>query len=110
MDIIVTKVYDINCPICETMARFDRAVFEAFPEISYQEITFDDLQNREGNLTKITLYNCLERYAVSATYEIDFPTYVFLSKRGKYLGHLQGGLTIQRLREGVKDILSKTSE
>lgn len=110
MDVIVTKVYDQNCPVCETMSRYDRSVFEGFPEISYQEITFDDLADRENNLTKITLYRCLERYAVSPTYEIDFPTYVFLSKTGQYVGHLQGGLTIQKLREGVKDILSKTSE
>ena len=110
MDLIVTKVFDHNCPVCETMSRYDRSVFEGFPEISYQEIPFDDLQNREGNVTKITLYRCLERYAVSATYEIDFPTYVFLSKRGEYKGHLQGALTVQKLREGVKEILDKTSE
>lgn len=110
MDAIVTKVYDQNCPICETMSRFDRAVFEGFPEVLYQEITFDDLVDREGNLTKMNLYSCLEKHAVSSTYEIDFPTYVFLTKQGRYLGHLQGGLTIQKLRDGVKDILSKTSE
>lgn len=92
------------------MSRYDRSVFEGFPEISYQEIDFDDLQDRENNLTKATLYRCLERYAVSPTYEIDLPVYVFLSKPGKYLGHLKGGLTIQKLREGVKDILGKTSE
>lgn len=108
--LIVTKVYDHNCPICETMSRFDRSVFEGFPEISYQEITFDDLSDREGNFTKITLYQCLERYAVSATYEIDFPTYVFLSKRGQYKGHLQGAHTMRELREGVKNILESSSE
>ena len=110
MDLIVTKVFDRNCSVCETMSRFDRSVFEGFPEISYQEISFDDLSNREGNFTKITLYQCLERYAVSPTYEIDFPTYVFLSKTGQYKGHLQGAFTLQKLREGVKAILDKTSE
>lgn len=110
MELIVTKVFDLNCPVCETMARFDRSVFEGFPEISYQEVSYDDLLNRENNLTKIRIYQCLERYAVSPTYEIDLPTYVFLTKQGQYKGHLQGALTVSKLREGVKSILEKTSE
>lgn len=110
MEMIVTKVFDHNCPICETMSRFDRSVFQGFPQVSYQEVSFDDLQNKEGNLTKTILFRCLERYAVSPTYEIDFPTYVFLTKKGKYAGHLQGAYTIQKLREGVKKILEETSE
>lgn len=110
MNLIVTKVFDKNCPICETMSRFDRSVFEGFPEVSYQEISFDALQDRGNNFTKITIYKCLERYAVSATYEIDFPTYVFLSKQGQYKGHLQGAMTIAELKKGVKNILEKTSE
>lgn len=109
-EVIVTKVYDVNCPICETMSRFDRSVFEGFPQIAYQEIPFDDLQDRENNLTKITLYRCLEKYAVSPTYEIDFPTYVFLTKQGRYKGHLQGALSMRELREGVKNILERSSE
>lgn len=107
---IVTKVYDQNCPICETMSRFDRSVFEGFSQVSYQEISFDDLQDREGNFTKITIYQCLERYAVSPTYEIDFPTYVFLTKKGQYKGHLQGALSLRELREGVKNIVESSSE
>lgn len=110
MDMIVTKVFDQNCPICETMSRFDRSVFEGFPEISYQEVAFDDLADRENNLTKIRIYQCLERYVVSPTYEIDFPTYMFLSKQGQYKGHLQGAYTVSKLREGVKRILENTSE
>ena len=109
--VIVTKVFDHGCSICDTMSRFDKSVFEGFQEISYQEIAFDNLRDYEGNLTKTRIYQCLERYAVSPTYEIDFPTYLFLSKTGKYLGFLQGALTLKELREGVKDILEqRTSE
>jgi hypothetical protein len=110
MEVVVTKVYDSGCSVCETMSRFDRSVFEGFPELHYREITFDDLQNMGNNQTKINLYQTLERYAVSPSYEIEFPTYVFLSRTGRYLGHLQGSLTIRKLREGVKDILTRTSE
>lgn len=110
MDLIVTKVFDHGCPICETMARFDRSVFEGFPEISYQEISFNDLENRENNLTKIRIYQCLERHCLTPTYELDFPTYVFLTKQGKYAGHLQGAYTVDKLRKGVKALLEKTSE
>lgn len=109
--VIVTKVFDHGCPICDTMSRFDKSVFDGFPEISYQEVSFDDLRNYEGNTTKTRIYQCLERYAVSATYEIDFPTYIFLTKAGKYLGFLQSALTLKELREGVKQILEPhTSE
>ena len=110
MELIATKVFDYNCSICETMSRFDRSVFEGFPEIIYQEILFDDLEQGREDFTNSTLYRCLERYAVSSTYEIDFPTYVFLNQKGEYKGHLQGALTLPKLREGVKEILDRTSE
>lgn len=107
--VIVTKVFDHGCSVCDTMSRFDKSVFEGFPEISYQEISFDNLRDYEGNLTKTRIYQCLERYAVSPTYEIDFPTYLFLGKTGKYLGFLQGALTLKELRDGVKQILEQRS-
>lgn len=110
MSCIVTKVYDQGCPICETMSRFDQSVFQAFPEVKFQEVLFDDLREFDNNLTKQRIYRCLEQYAVSPTYEIDFPTYVFLTKQGKYMGHLQGAHTIQKFREGVKNILDNNSE
>ena len=35
---IATKVFDDNCDICKHMSRHDRATFENFPEIAYQEV------------------------------------------------------------------------
>ena len=109
--VVVTKVFDHGCPVCDTMSRFDKSMFEGFPEVSFQEIPFDTLRDFEGNTTRTRIYQCLERYAVSDTYEIDFPTYLFLSTTGKYLGFLQGALSLRELREGVKQILEQhTSE
>jgi len=107
-EVIATKVYDLECPVCDTMSRFDSSVFEGFPEVSYQAITFDTLRDKiETNKTSQRIYQLLERYAVSPSYEIDFPTYVFMSKTGKYIGHLQGALDLREFREGVKSILDQ---
>jgi len=104
--VIVTKVFDKGCEICEQMKRHDRATFDEFPEIGYQEIILDDVINHQGNLTKVRLYQCLERYALNPDYTIDLPVYVFISKLGKYMGCHVGAATIVELREKIKEILS----
>lgn len=104
--IIVTKVFDQGCEICEQMKRHDRVTFEEFPEIAYQEVLLDDVINHSNNLTKLRLYQCLERYAVNPDYTIDLPVYVFLSRQGQYVGHHKGAATIVELREAIKEILN----
>jgi hypothetical protein len=81
------------------MSRHDRSTFEGFPDVSYQEVNLDDVINHGGNLTKFRIYQCLEKYCLSPTYEIDLPVYLLLDKQGKYLGHLQGANTIREIRE-----------
>ena len=107
---IVTKVFDSDCDICKHMEKHDQATFESFEGFLYQKLSLDEIINHESNLTKLRIYQCLERYCLSPTYEIDLPVYVLLSKQGKYLGYLQGALTVSELREGVKSILSENSE
>jgi hypothetical protein len=109
-DIIVTKVYDHDCDICNHMEKHDRATFESFPEIGYQKVTLEEVIAHDNNRTKMRIYQCLERYCLSPTYEIDLPVYVFLSSGGKYLGHLQGALAIPELRDGVKSFLNENLE
>ena len=101
-----TKVYDTNCDICKHISKHDRATFEGFDEVLYQEVMLDDIIAHDNNLTKLKIYQCLERYCLSPTYEIDLPVYLFLSKTGEYLSHLQGALTIPEIRDGVKSILT----
>ena len=111
--IIVTKVFEKNCDICKHMSKHDRATFESFPEIGYQEVLLDDVLNPANNARPITLqriYQCLERYAVNPDYTIDLPVYVFLSKQGQYKGHLVGAATIVELRDKIKECLEDTPE
>lgn len=108
--IIVTKVFDKECDICKHMSKHDRATFENFSEISYQEVLLDDIINHENNLTKVLVYQCLEKYCLSPTYEIDLPVYLFLSPKGKYEGHLQGAATIAEIRDKVKEVLAPPPE
>lgn len=103
---IVTKIYDNDCDICKHMSKHDRVTFEGFDEVLYQEVILDDIIAHDNNLTKLRIYQCLERYCLSPTYEIDLPVYLFLTKQGKYLGHLQGALSIPELRDGVKSFLN----
>jgi hypothetical protein len=104
--VIVTKVFDEDCDICSHMEKHDRATFENFDKILYQKVKLDDVIAHNNNLTKLRIYQCLERYCLNSDYSIDLPVYVFLSKDGKYVGHLQGALTIPEIRDGVKSFLN----
>lgn len=107
---IVTKVFDDDCDICKHMSKHDRATFENFDELLYQEVRLDDVIAHEGNLTKLRIYQCLERYAVNSDYTIDLPVYVFLSRQGQYKGHHVGAATIVELRDKIKEVLEDTPE
>jgi hypothetical protein len=107
---IATKVYDTNCDICKHMSKHDRATFEGFDEVLYQEVMLDDIIAHDNNLTKLRIYQCLERYAVNPDYTIDLPVYVILSKQGQYKGHHVGAATIVELRDTIKQCLEDTPE
>ena len=107
---IAVKVFDKDCDICRHMSKHDRATFEGFPEIGYQEVLLDDVINHQNNLTKLRIYQLLERYCLSPTYEIDLPVYLVMTKQGLYKGHLQGSATIVELRDKIKECLEDTPE
>lgn len=108
--IIATKVFDKNCDVCLHMSKHDRVTFEDFSEIAYQEVLLDDIINHESNLTKLRIYQLLERYCLSPTYEIDLPVYLLMDKQGKYKAHVQGAATIVELRDKIKECLEDTPE
>jgi hypothetical protein len=103
--VIITKVHDAFCDVCKHMERHDQATFESFPEVLYQKVLLDDVINHQSNLTKVRIYQILEKYCLSPSYEIDLPVYLAIDKQGTYKGHLQGALTVQEIREGVKTIM-----
>ena len=107
---IATKIFDKDCDICLHMSKHDRVTFEEFGEIAYQEVLLDDVINHENNLTKLRIYQLLERYCLSPTYEIDLPVYLVMDKKGAYKGHQQGSATIVELREKIKECLEDTPE
>jgi hypothetical protein len=107
---IVTKVFDENCDICKHMSRHDRATFENFEQLAYQEINLDDVINHNGNLTKYRLYQILEKHALNRDYTIDLPVYVILTKQGQYVGHHVGAATVVELRDKIKECLEDTPE
>jgi hypothetical protein len=107
---IATKVFDKGCDVCQHMSKHDRVTFEEFPEIVYQEVLLDDIINHESNLTKLRIYQVLERHALNPDYTIDLPVYVLLSKKGKYVGHHVGAATIVELRDKIKECLEDTPE
>lgn len=106
----VVKVFEEGCIVCETMSRFDKSVLEAFPGADFKEISFDEIQDYERDPFRQKIYRLLETYAVSSTYELEFPTYLFLGKGGQYKGFLQGALELKDFREGVKKFLDESSE
>lgn len=106
---IATKVYTQGCTVCEHMSRIDKATFEGFPEIGYQTVDLDDVINNDGNLTKLRLYQYIERYALNDDYTVDTPVYIIMTTQGKYLGHHTGEATITQLRDRIKEILDKAA-
>jgi len=107
---IAVKVFDKNCDVCLHMSKHDRVTFEEFPNVGYQEVLLDDVINHDGNRTKLRIYQLLEKYCLSPTYEIDLPVYVVMDKVGTYLGHQQGAATIVELRDKIKEVLEDTPE
>ena len=107
---IAVKVHDKGCDICKHMSKHDRAVFEGFEEIGYQEVLLDDVINHENNLTKLRIYQVLEKYALNPDYTIDLPVYVVMTKMGQYKGHHIGVATIVELRDKIKECLEDTPE
>lgn len=105
-EFIGTKVFSQGCTVCEHMGRYDRATFEGFPEIAYQEIDLDDVINHENNRTKLRLYDIIERYALNSDYTVDTPIYILMTTKGKYLGHHTGEASIVELRNVIKDLIS----
>lgn len=105
MKLITTKVHDKNCEICLHMSKHDRATFEGFPEIGYQEILLDEVIDHGSDLSKHRLYKCLEKYATNSDYTIDLPVYLIMTPKGKYIGHVIGAATIQQLREKIQECL-----
>jgi hypothetical protein len=107
---IAVKVYDKDCDICKHMSKHDRAVFEGFEEIGYQEVLLDDVIHHENSLTKLRIYQILEKHALNPDYTIDLPVYAILTNKGKYVGHHVGVATITELRDKIKECLEDTPE
>lgn len=103
--IIATKVFSKGCTICEHMSRYDRSVFEGFPEIGYQEANLDDIVDHGGNTTKLRLYYIIEKHAINNDYTVDTPLYILMTFQGKYLGHHTGEATVVQLRDKIKEII-----
>jgi hypothetical protein len=108
--VLAFKVFDKDCDICQHMSKHDKATFEGFPEIKYQEVSLDDVINHGNDPLKVRVYKCLEQYAVNPDYTIDLPVYVLLGPGGQYRGHHVGAATVPELRETIKECLEDTPE
>lgn len=106
---LAIKVFDDGCEICQHMGKHDRAVFDEFDDLHYEEVLLDKIINHDNDLTKLRIYRTLEKYAVNADYTIDLPVYVVFSKTGEYKGHHVGAATIVELRDVVKESLGDTT-
>jgi hypothetical protein len=104
------KVYDKDCDICKHMSKHDRATFESFSGINYNEINLDDVINNGGDPLKLRIYQLVERYCLTPTYEIDLPVYLLITKKGEYKGHHVGAATVVELRDKIKESLEDTPE
>ena len=94
------------------MSKHDQATFDSIPEVNYREVLLDDVINPLDTVLPITyqrLYQYIEQYCLTPTYEVDLPIYIALDKKSTYLGHVQGANTVVELRDWVKTLSDTTN-
>ena len=106
---LIIKVYADDCEICKQMERHDSVVFAESPNAVYRKVELNDLLDNERDATKEVIYKHLEQYCLTPTYEVDLPTYIFMTNKGQYLGNQVGAATVSELRSRVKTLLSDRS-
>ena len=106
---LIIKLYSDDCEICKQMERHDSIVFAEFSGITYRKVELNDLLDNERDATKEVIYKHLEQYCLTPTYEVDLPTYIFMTSRGQYLGNQVGAATVSELRSRVKTFLTADS-
>lgn len=102
----ITKIFDYDCPICETMSSFDGNVtFNLEPKPTFAIAELSELLNSD-KAWDAYISQFLERFAVNDDYTIDLP--VYLVTQGKnYLGHVKGENTQLELRTKLQEILER---
>ena len=109
-NVFAIKVFDHNCDVCQHMSKHDRVTFESFEDIGYQEILLDDVINHQNNLTKLRVYQLLEKYALNSDYTVDLPAYLLITPKGEYKSHHVGAATIVELRDKIQSVLEAETE
>jgi hypothetical protein len=110
---LIYKIFEESCDVCNHMKRHDKATFESFPELEYREADLNevlDYASSEKPQTMLRLYQTLEKYALNPDYTVDLPVYIFMAKSGEYKGHHVGAATIVKLRDTIKQCLEDTPE
>jgi hypothetical protein len=104
MNLSVTKVKDKDCEICLHMSKHDRATFESFDGVVFNELELDDLGSMEMTPSIQAVAAALEQHALNPDYTLDLPTYVILDDNLKYVTHLTGAMTVKDIRNAVDGV------
>lgn len=106
---LIIKIYADDCEVCKQMERHDTVVFAESPSAIYRKVELNDLLDNKRDAAKEIIYKHLEKYCLTPTYEVDLPTYIFMTSKGQYLGNQVGAATVSELRSRVKTLLSADS-
>jgi hypothetical protein len=106
---LVTKVFDLNCPVCEAMAAYDKAVVSEL-ELKAESINLDNLLNPDNeNPFECRIAQYVEQYACNADYTLDLPAYI-ITEGKKYVGHIVGEQTAKELKEKLAGIVDGSNQ
>lgn len=103
----IIKVFDVGCPICKEMGKFDRSLIQSLAETAkFEERALSSIME-QNNAESQLLYQILERYAVNPDYTLDLPVYVVSNAPKKYVGHIQGEKTESEFSDELLTILKE---
>jgi hypothetical protein len=106
---LVTKVFDLNCPVCEAMGAYDKTVVSEF-DLKAEAVNLDTLLNLNNeNAFECMIAQYVEQYACNADYTLDLPAYI-ITEGKKYVGHIVGEQTAKELKEKLAEIIDGSNQ
>lgn len=98
-NLIVAKIYDNDCPICEAMSKYDEETLISLdPTPTYIKRTLSEIVSLDNDSSiDALLAHLVERYACNSDYTVDLPVYMLVEGKN-YLGHSSGECSPHELR------------
>ena len=97
MNKFIYKIYDEDCPVCQSMEATEREVHDRHG-VEFPKLTVEHAAQYEDLFIYLTIY-------VAEDGELDLPCYLRIAANGRPTSHLCGEQSIEALLELCKNTL-----